>query len=162
VNVNDKVRANFLKPMKKLQLIIISITIAAAGLFVSCDFSSDKMESSQLSEIEEAREMGITRSEIEGEINKFRIEMAGNIMENNRSVANIKRKIINGDMSARVTQEARIIVLQSENRELKRIIDNYSDLSRHNWDNFKKEFKEDMEALGNTLKNFSENSDVAK
>lgn len=145
--------------MKKVQLIIISITIATAGLFVSCDFPSDKMEGSQVSEIETEREMDATRNEVKDEIQKFRIEMAGKIMDNNRSIADIKRKINNSDMPARVTQEARIIVLQSENREMKRTIDNYSDLSRHNWDDFKKEFAGDMEALNNSLKNFFENPD---
>lgn len=143
--------------MKKVQLIIISITIATAGLFVSCDFPSDKMEDSQLSEIKAEREMDTTRSEVQGDIQKFRIEMAGKIMENNRSIADIKRKINSSEMSVRVTQEARIIVLQSVNREMKRTIDNYSDLSRHNWDDFKKEFAGDMEALGNSLNNFFEN-----
>jgi predicted phage tail protein len=151
-----------LNPMKKIQLIIISIAIATAGLFVSCDFPSNKIESSQLSESEAERKKDITRSEVEREIQKFRIEMAGKIMENNRSVADIKRQINSGDMSVRVTQEARIIGLQSENRVMKRIMDNYSDLSRHNWDNFKKEYTDDMESLGNSLKNFFENSDVAK
>ena len=163
--------------MKKIQLIIISITIATAGLFASCDFYADRVESAQLSKIETERELGVTRSEIQGEIQKFRIEMADKIKENNRSIAGIKskinrgdrwsvteinRKISRGDRSVRVTQEGRILGLQSENREMKRIMDNYSDLSRHNWDSFKKEYTSDMETLGNSLKIFFENSDVAK
>lgn len=148
--------------MRKIQLFIISITIATAGLFVSCDYPSSKMESVQVSGFESDREMGITRSEVQDEIHDFRIEMAGEIMENNRSIAQIKRKIKSSDMPARVTQEARIIVLQSENREMKRIIDNYSDLSRQNWDIFKKGFTSDMENLDNSLQNFFDNPVVSK
>lgn len=151
-----------IKPLIKIQLIISSIIIASTGLFVSCDFHSDNMESLQISGIETERELGITRSEVQGEIRIFRIEMAEKIKENNRSIAVIKRKMNNRDMSVKVAQEARIIVFQSENRELKRSIDNYSDLSRNNWDSFRKEFKEDIEELGNSFNNFFENSDVAK
>ena len=146
--------------MKKFHLIITSFAIVAAGIFASCDFSSERMERVQISEIEAGREIGITRSEVQDEIQHFRIEMADKIMENNRSFADIKRKINRGDMTVVVTQETRINELQSENREMKRIIDNYSDLSRHNWDIFKKEFRDDMEALNNSFKNFFEESDV--
>ena len=165
------------KSMKNIQLIVISIAIATAGLFTGCDFYADRVESAELSKIEAERELDITQSEIQGEIQIFRREMADKIMENNRSVADIKRKInsgdrwsaakidrkINrGDSSVRVTQEARILDLQLENREMKRSIDNYSDLSRYNWDTFKKEFKEDIEELGISFNTFFENSDVAK
>ena len=168
---------SIINPMKKIQLIIISITIATVGIFTGCDFYADRVESAQLSKIETERELGITRSEIQDEIQKFRIEMADKIKENNRSIADIKskinrgdrwsvteinRKINRGDRSVRVTQEARIMELQAENRELKRSIDNYSDLNRNNWDSFREEFKEDIEELGISFNNFFENFDAAK
>ncbi len=161
----------------KIESIIISITIIAAGLFVSCDFYTDRVEKAQLSVIEAEREMGIIRSEVQEEIQNFRIEMAEKLKENNRSIAGIKskinrgdrwsvteinRKLNRGDTSVRVIQEGRILGLQSENREMKRIMDNYSDLSRRNWDRFKKEYTDEIATLNNTLKNFFENSDVAK
>ena len=148
--------------MKKIQLLITFITIATAGLFISCDYPPNKMESIQISGVESDREMGITRSQVQEEIMEFRIEMADRIIENNRSVAHIKRKIKSSDMSVRVIQEAKIIVLQSENQELKRIMDNYNDLSRKNWDDFKKGFTSDMEDLDHSLDNFFEYSYVSK
>lgn len=161
--------------MNTIQLIILSTLIAVAGFFANCNFHPEKAENARLHVIESEREAGITRSIIQGEIQDFRIEMAGKIMENNRSVAEIKRrlhrgdrwsvadlirKIKNGDESLRVTQETRISALQSENREMKRIINNYSDLRRQNWDTFKKDYSKDMESLSNSLTSFFEYSDV--
>jgi hypothetical protein len=44
---------------------------------------------------------------------------------------------------------------------LKRIIDNYNDLSRHNWDKFKSDFTGEMNDLGQSLYNFFEISETA-
>jgi len=144
----------------KNSILIIAAFIIAPLMLTSCDKLSQNRERSEILKVEANRELGISRSEVETEIRTFRIEMAGKIMENNRSIADIRRKINNDEVTAGAT-EARIAELQSENRELKRIIDNYNDLSRHNWDEFKKEFTEDMEDLGNSLKTFFQNSEGA-
>ncbi len=157
--------------MNNLQLIITTAIITTAGFFISCDFISDKMATEYVSE----REVGISRAEVRVEIQEFRIEMSEIIMENNRSIADIKRKInrgerwsvadiirkVNrGDNSVRVNQEARIMKLKSENQEMNRVLNNYSDLNRHHWETFKKDYRDDIEALGKSFENFFEKSDV--
>ncbi len=145
----------------KNSIFIIAAFIISPIIFTNCDKIAQNRERNETLMIEANREMGISRSEVAAEVRTFRVEMAGKIMENNRSIADIKRGINKDGISAGVA-EARIAAFQSENRELKRTIDNYSDLSRHNWDEFKKEFTEDMADLGNSLTTFFEYSDAAK
>lgn len=146
----------------KNSIYIIATFIVFPIVFTSCDKSPENQEQAERSLVEAKREIGISRAKVTGEIQTFRIEMAGKIMENNRSIAEIKKRVQRENDSVRVLNEARITTLQIENREMKRIIDNYADLSRHNWDEFKIEFTNDMDELGHSLKNFFENSDTAK
>lgn len=148
--------------MRNLHLVLTAIAIATAGLFAGCDFQSNKMERAQEQIAVTDRDIGITRTEVEEEIQLFRKEMTGKILENNRLITQIKKKIKNHDMSERVPQEAQLIVLESENLEMRRTIDNYSDLSKLNWDTFKKGFTGDMENLDHRLKNFFETTVVVR
>lgn len=146
----------------KKSIFIIAIFIVSPFGFISCDKSSQNQESAERSMVEVSREMGISRSEVVAEIQTFRIEMASKIMDNNRSIADIKRRIKKEEAKVEVINEARIAVLQTENREMKRNIDNYNDLNRHNWNEFKKDFKIDMVDLDHSLRNFFEISVVSK
>lgn len=146
----------------KKSIFIIAIFIVSPFGFISCDKSSQNQESAERSMVEVRREMGISRSEVVAEIQTFRIEMASKIMDNNRSIADIKRRIKKEEAKVEVINEARIAVLQTENREMKRNIDNYNDLNRHNWNEFKKDFKIDMDGLNHSLRNFFEISVVSK
>jgi len=144
--------------MKK-SILIITVIIVSPFLITSCDKSNQNQEQAESSFVEANREITISRNEVTAEIQTFRIEMAGKIMENNRSIADIKRRINRDATFVVETDEARIAKYESENREMKRVIDNYSDLSRYKWDAFKKEFTGEMEDLGHSLKNFFETSD---
>jgi ribosomal protein L44E len=146
----------------KNSIFIIASIIVSPFIFTSCDKSSQNQELTERSLIEANRELDISRNVVTAEIQTFRIEMAGKIMENNRSIADIKRRINRDEASVGKINKTRITELQSENREMKRIIDNYSDLTRHNWDRFKKDFTGDMDDLSHSLKNFFEISDTAK
>jgi ABC-type Fe3+-citrate transport system substrate-binding protein len=145
----------------KNSIFIIASFIVSTFIITSCDKSSQNQEQTERSLVEANREMDISRNEVIAEIQTFRIEMAGKIMENNRSIAEIKKKINKDDTSSEKINEARIAELQSESRELKRIIDNYNDLSRHNWDKFKSDFTGEMNDLGQSLYNFFEISETA-
>jgi uncharacterized protein YPO0396 len=145
----------------KNSIFIIASIIVSTFIITSCDKSSQNQEQTERSLVEANREMDISRNEVIAEIQTFRIEMAGKIMENNRSIAKIKKRINKDDTSSEKINEARIAELQTESRELKRIIDNYNDLSRHNWDKFKSDFTGDMNDLGQSLHNFFEISETA-
>lgn len=146
----------------KNSIFIIAAFVVSPLLFTSCDNSSQNQEQVDRALVEASREMGITRSEVTAEIQTFRIKMAGKIMENNRSIADIKRGINRGEADVVKINEARIAEYQAENRELKRIIDNYSDLRRSHWDEFKKDFTGNMEDLGDSLRNFFDISVATK
>ncbi|MCC5942156.1 MAG: hypothetical protein JJU37_11505 [Balneolaceae bacterium] len=138
--------------------IIIAVLIISPLLFSNCDRLSQNREQAEISEMEADRDLNISRDEVAAEIQTFRIEMAGKIRGHNRSIATIKRRITGNDGTSGIINEARIIELEAENRELRRTINNYSDLSRHNWDQFKEDFSVKIDNVGSSLNAFFEDS----
>ncbi len=140
--------------MKKSIFIITTFTIMFAFIAQSCDRSASDMERAQTSVIEAERDLDIAQSEIEAEVRIYRQEKANSIRENNLAIAGIKEKIQHEDADVKAANEVRITDLERTNRDLKRQIDNYSITNRDHWDEFKVEFRNSMDDLGNSLDDF--------
>jgi len=140
--------------MKKSIFVITTFAIMFAFIAQSCDRSADKLERAQTSVIEAERDVDIVQSEIEADVRIYRQEMANEIRENNRTIADVKRKIQNEEPETRAAQEVRIAELEGDNSDLKRQIDNYRITNSDSWDTFKEDFSTSMGNLGDSLDNF--------
>lgn len=140
--------------MKKSIFVITTITIMFALTALSCDSNPDRMERAETSVIEAERDVDIAQTEIESEIRIYRQEIANDIRENNMAIAEIKEKIETEEGDIKETYETRIADLERNNDNLKRQIDNYRVTNRDHWNDFKQDFTNNMDDLGNSLDDF--------
>jgi len=146
--------------MKKSMYLITTLALTFAFFVQSCDRPDNQMERAQTDAIEAERDMEIAQSEIEADVRIYRQEAANDIRDNNRAIADIKRKIQDEDAETRAAHEVRIEELERKNSDLKRQIDNYRVSNRDSWDNFKGEFSSSMDNLGDSLDNFFSRSNT--
>jgi F0F1-type ATP synthase membrane subunit b/b' len=141
--------------MKYSMKALAAVMLIAAFVLSGCDSRTDRMEEAEISAVESNRDLEIANSEMDAELQIFRIKHDGLIKENNRSIGQIKERIKNeADMEVRVRHEQKLAELEKENRDLKREIDNYKASEKENWNDFKVSFNDKMDDLGESLKNF--------
>lgn len=135
--------------------ILTLMLLSSAFVLTGCDRPGDKMQDAETSVIEANRDLEIATSEMEAELQIYRTENSERIMENNRTIGEIKQRISSEtDSEVRSRHQTRIDRYEETNSELKREIDNYSVSDRDNWDNFTSSFDSRMSDLSNSLNNF--------
>lgn len=141
--------------MKYTLTALTTLTLIAAFVLTGCNSPSDKTESAEASIIEAKRNMEVAKSEVQEEISLYRANNADRIMDYNRAIYEIKKKI--GDKSDNNVEERLVMKLdelETTHSELKREINNYEASGRYNWNNFKNSFDSRMDDLGDSLENF--------
>ena len=135
--------------------ILTTVLLMATFMLSACDSSSKKMDEAETSVIEANRDLKIAKSEVEAELQIYRVKNADRIMEFNRTISEIKQKIENeSDLDVKNKLGKKLDEYEETHRELKREINNYQASGRENWDDFKDSFSNRMDDLGNSLKNF--------
>lgn len=140
--------------MKNPLIGIITITLLSLFLTQACERASNDVQNAESSVIEAERDLEIAQSEIEADVRIYRQEIANKIRENNIAIAEIKEKIQDEEPEIKAAHEVRIANLERLNSELKREIDNFRVTNRDSWDDFKDQFSDSMDDLGNSLENF--------
>ncbi len=147
--------------MKYTTGIVATITLFAGIFLMGCDRPSNEMENAEISVIEADRDLEIAKSKVEAEIKMYRAENDDLIMEYNRTISEIKRKINNEtDAETKVRLEKKLTEHEATHRELKREMDNYKASDRENWDDFKDSFSSRMNDLGDSLDDFFSTSGI--
>ncbi len=147
--------------MKHLLSTLASVTLIAGFIFSGCDSPSNKMQDAETSVIEANRDLEMAKSEVEAELKMYRADNDERIMEYNRTINEIKKKISNeSDMEIKVKLEKKLAEYETTHRALEREMDNYKASGRDNWDNFKDSFSNRMDDLGNSLEDFFTTSGI--
>ena len=150
--------------MKYSTGILTTITLIAALVLSGCDGQSNRdnrMENAETSVIESERDMQVARAEVEADYRIFKTENEDRLVENNRTIEEIKERINNEtDSEIRERHEAKLQEYEVKQRELKREMDNYNVSGRENWNSFKNSFSNRMDDLGDSLDNFFSSSNT--
>ena len=150
--------------MKYSTGILTTITLIAALVLSGCDGQSNRdnrMENAETSVIESERDMQVARAEVEADYRIFKTENEDRLVENNRTIEEIKERINNEtDSEVRERHEAKLQEYEVKQRELKREMDNYNVSGRENWNSFKNSFSNRMDDLGDSLDNFFSSSNT--
>jgi F0F1-type ATP synthase membrane subunit b/b' len=141
--------------MKLTTIVLIPVVLIAAFVLSGCDSPSKKMEKAETSVIEAKRDLEIATSEVEAELSLYRAENADRIMEYNRTISGIKKKIENeSDKEVKEKLKMKLDEYETTHNDLKREINNYKASGKESWDDFKDSFSSRMDDLGNSLDNF--------
>ena len=148
--------------MKKI-LFTLAVTIFIVGeIFTRCVSPSQKLKNAEenvidakkavldaQSDLNQARQDSIT------EYQQFKIESENRIIANEKSIEELRVKIVSTNDENRVLYETKLADLQKRNYELKIKLDEYKVDETNKWQTFKSEFKHDMDELGKAFSDFT-------
>jgi len=149
--------------MKKTMIGIAAAMFVAGSIFSSCSSPEQKEEHAE-KKVEDAKadvkdakqdlaeaQQGSNISEYQ----KFKNDANEEINNNDRKIAELRVELKNEKADARVKDEKKIDELQRRNHELKDRLEAYHDDGKSNWQQFKTEFKHDLDELGQSFKDFT-------
>jgi len=148
--------------MKKSICLLSSVAIAAGMVFSSCSSPSQKVENAQVkvedakSDVKDAKQdLAEAQQGTTSDFQKFKNESNQEINDNERHIAELRVEIKNEKGDVRVKDEQKVDALEKKNHELKEKLEAYHDDGKSDWQEFKKEFKHDLDGIGNAFKDIT-------
>lgn len=142
--------------MKKSN-IFFTLLISVVFTSVSCSTPSEKVEKAESKVIEANNDLDSAIKDYQLDMNAYKIETANRINENQKSINDFNARIAKDKKEARDEYLTKIKVLENKNTDLKKRLDDYKAEGDEKWRKFKKEFNEEMEDLGKSIKDLTSN-----
>jgi hypothetical protein len=152
--------------MKKTIFTLAIATFAIGSIVTSCKPNTEKEQAAQenvdsakvvVTEAEEDLDEA-KRAATAEEWQEFKDETNANIDDNNAKIAELKLKIKKTGKDIDNAYQKSIDTMEQKNKELKTKLDSYKNDANSDWKSFKREFKHDVDELGESLKDFTENN----
>lgn len=144
--------------MKKILYTILLAVFTGGTLFTSCNSSGEKVDAAKAN-IESAEiDLIKAKEAYYKEYNELKYESDKKIAENAERISELRKNKKKMEKDAEVEYEKTINDLERRNDVLKAKIESYKDDSKDAWESFKREFSHDMEELGQSLKDLTQNN----
>ncbi len=151
--------------MKKI-FFTLAVTIFIAGaIFTGCVSPSQKLENAEENVVDAKKAVLDAQSDLNQahqdsitEYQQFKIEFENRIIANEKSIEELRAKIVNANDENKVLYEAKLAELQKRNSDLKMKLDNYKEDGTDQWQTFKTELKSDLDELGKAFTGFTVSS----
>ena len=149
--------------MKKTILSLALLTMTAGTVLVGCKDSSKEEKDAQ-ENVQEAKEdlndakvelSDARRAATEQEWKAFKDSTNAAIDQNEIRIAKMKADLKNTGKTIDAEYQKKIMELEEKNKEIKSKLDMYKNDADSDWQSFKKEYRHDMDDLGELLKNFT-------
>lgn len=149
--------------MKKTILNLALTTFIAGTVLVGCKDATKKEEAAQdkvenaKADLNDAKEelSDARRAATEQEWKAFKDSTNATIAQNEVRIAQMKADLKKTGKSLDEEYAKRIQDLEDKNKEIKSKVEMYKNDTTSDWESFKKEYKHDMDDLGQSLKNFT-------
>jgi molybdopterin converting factor small subunit len=125
-------------------------------LFSDCSPASEKNAESLADEIKE--DLSETKEVYIEKYEDFKKEAERKIAENEIKINALKDQIKSENKKTKANVEKNLKDLEAKNQLFKDKLNNFKDEGEAKWETFKIEFNQDMDNLGQALKDFSENN----
>lgn len=152
--------------MKKSLLILAITTFVGGTMFTSCKSNSDKKEDAVENVANAKQDLKDVKTEVandavtkanDAEWQTFKTEANATIASNETRIEDLKKAIEKPGTTFDATYAKSIDVLEEKNTALKTKITNYEN-NQTDWQSFKREFKSDMDGLGQAFKDLTVNN----
>ena len=132
-------------------------------LFNSCKSPAEDKETTNTDEVKEnlveAKEsLDKAKKEYVLRYQAFKLESDNKISENEKVIAELKAKVKMESNAAKQDFEKELTVLEQKNQSLKEKMSYYKDEGDDKWESFKMEFNQDIDSLGQALKDLTKNN----
>ena len=148
---------------KKIFILVVTSVFVAGTVFTSCQSSTQKQEAAKV-KVQDAREdlNSAKKDAYEAdqivataeEWKTFRSESELKINENEIRINELKLKMNKPGEILDPLYSQRITTLEQQNKDIRAKLYAY-EKSQSNWESFKREFKSDMDAIGESFKNLT-------
>ena len=149
--------------MKKTILSLALTTFIDGTVLVGCKESSKKEEAAQenvqdaRADLDDAKEelSEAKRAATEQEWKAFKESTNATIAKNEIRIAEMKADLKKTGKNIDTEYSKKIQELEEKNKEIKNKLETYKNDANSDWQSFKKEFNDDVNDLGTSLKNFT-------
>jgi hypothetical protein len=149
--------------MKKTVYTLATIVFFAGTVITSCTTSpSQKIEHAEekvldaKKEVKEAQsELNVIQQDFDTDYKQFRIVYDNKINANEKSIAELKLNIASANQENKVLYQKKLAELERKNNDLKIELVDYKADGADEWNEFKTEFKNDMDELGKEFADFT-------
>jgi hypothetical protein len=139
---------------KSIAMPVAFIFTLCVGLF-GCNTPTQKIENAQ-EKVEAANnELNEANKEYLEDIEKFRKKSADKIAENERSITEFNERRALEKQVAKDDYKKKIALLEQQNSDMKKKMDDYKAEGKEKWSAFKAEFSRDMDELGQSFKDLT-------
>jgi DNA repair exonuclease SbcCD ATPase subunit len=125
-----------------------------AGIFLAgCGKTSEQKVEGAKQELKDAR------AEYLAEWQAFKSESEQKIEANEKRIDAFKEKMEKAGTKAKAKYNKAVAELEQKNRDLKKKLEEYKDEGQSKWEEFKTNFKHDMDGIGKTMKDLFKDND---
>jgi len=139
--------------MKNKYFVFAVILLITGSVFVGCNNDRDKDKEN----VEKAnQDMIDAQVQFEKEWQQFKSDAELKIDANQNKIDDFKVAMKTTSTKFRAKYENEVLTLEQKNIELKKKLNEFKYERKENWEEFKKEFNNDMDSVGNALKDIFE------
>ena len=132
----------------------------AGTLITGCDKTPEqKLEANKETIAQAKQDTASARAERAKEWQAFKLESEQQIVDNDKRIDAFKAKMEKAGTKAKAKYSKEITELKKKNHELKEKLEDYKDGDQSKWQEFKTNFKADMDAVGKTMKDLFKDKD---
>jgi hypothetical protein len=148
--------------MKNSILTLSSFLLVFGALFTGCTDSAQNVQDAQEDVIEAEAELAKAQMEYQMDVENHKVQTASTIRSNNERIAEFNASLANEKKELRDEYNVKIAELERRNNAMERKMADYNTSeyrsdSKTQWENFKSEFKRDMDQLEQELSDLTSN-----
>jgi chromosome segregation ATPase len=134
--------------------------VLAGTLLAGCDKTAEQKTESANAQIGQAMQDSTTvRAERAKEWLEFKAESVQQIADNDKRIEAFEAKMDKAGAKAKAKYSKEIKELKRKNQELREKLEDFKDGERGRWEEFKTNFKHDMDGIGKTMKDLFKDKD---
>jgi predicted RNase H-like nuclease (RuvC/YqgF family) len=131
--------------MKKHILVMTVIGCITGMLITGCETTPKQKVEGAKQNLKNAQAAYLT------EWQAFKKEAVKKIEANQKRIEAFKEKMTKAGSKVKANYNKEVAVLEQKNQDLKKKLDEYKDDGQNNWEEFKTNFNNDMDAIGKTI-----------
>ncbi len=151
--------------MKKLMFTLAIFFCTVGIVFTGCVSPSKKVENAEDKLIDSKNavldakiEQNQAHQDSITEYQQFKIKSENRIIANEKSIEELRVKILDANVENKALYETKLAELQKKNYELKIKLADFEEEGTDKWQSFKNEFLHDMDELGKSFSDFTINN----
>jgi len=138
--------------MRNTIMVFAVIASMAGMLLTGCGKTTEqKLDKAKEGVGDATQELKDARAEYLAEWENFKRESEAAIEANAKRIDAFKAKMDKATPTVKATYDKQVAVLEQRNRDLKKKLDDYKDEGQGKWEEFKTNFKRDMDDLAKTM-----------